>query len=108
MSSIRILVSDVVEAASELGWVDREALRSKTRMSQVNYWRQRAFVAAYRFTGQSLPQIGRYFGGRNHTTVLWAVRKVEQGDADLAAGAMRVGERAYEIACRRRYAAVSA
>ena len=38
-------------------------------------------------TPRSLPEIGRRFGGRDHTTVLHAVRKIEgliQGDNTLA------------------------
>ena len=38
---------------------------------------------ARELTGASLPDIGRAFGGRNHTTVLHAVRRVERKmDAD--------------------------
>jgi chromosomal replication initiator protein len=38
-------------------------------------------------TPRSLPEIGRRFGGRDHTTVLHAVRKIEgliEGDKGLA------------------------
>ena len=33
---------------------------------------------AKRLTSRSLPEIGRKFGGRDHTTVMHAVRKVEE------------------------------
>ena len=42
---------------------------------------------AKKMTSRSLPEIGRKFGGRDHTTVMHAVRKVEQlcsEDASLA------------------------
>lgn len=38
--------------------------------------RQIAMYLAKKITGQSLPWVGRQFGGRDHTTVLHAVRKV--------------------------------
>jgi chromosomal replication initiator protein len=33
---------------------------------------------AKQLTSRSLPEIGRKFGGRDHTTVMHAVRKIEQ------------------------------
>ena len=40
--------------------------------------RQVAMYLAKTLTLRSLPEIGRRFGGRDHTTVLHSVRKVEQ------------------------------
>ena len=40
-----------------------------------------------KFTSRSLPEIGRAFGGRDHTTVLHAVRKI---DALVAAGSREI------------------
>ena len=42
---------------------------------------------AKQLTTRSLPEIGRKFGGRDHTTVIHAVRKIEElrgGDATLS------------------------
>ncbi len=42
---------------------------------------------AKQLTSRSLPEIGRKFGGRDHTTVMHAVRKVEElrsGDSDFS------------------------
>ncbi len=44
---------------------------------------------AKRLTTRSLPEIGRKFGGRDHSTVIHAVRRIEElrdqdGDIDLA------------------------
>jgi chromosomal replication initiator protein len=49
--------------------------------------RQIAMYLAKTLTLRSLPEIGRRFGGRDHTTVLHAVRKIEglvDSDATLA------------------------
>ena len=46
--------------------------------------RQVAMYLAKQLTARSLPEIGRKFGGRDHTTVMHAVRKVEELIADDA------------------------
>jgi len=40
--------------------------------------RQVAMYLAKQLTARSLPEIGRKFGGRDHTTVMHAVRKVDE------------------------------
>ena len=48
--------------------------------------RQIAMYLAKRMTPRSLPEIGRKFGGRDHTTVIYAVRQIEklrESDADI-------------------------
>ena len=40
--------------------------------------RQIAMYLSKQLTSRSLPEIGRKFGGRDHTTVIHAVRKIEQ------------------------------
>ncbi len=40
-------------------------------------YRQIAMYLAHELTGRSLPEIGRAFGGRSHTTVLHSVRKIK-------------------------------
>jgi chromosomal replication initiator protein len=50
--------------------------------------RQAAMYLAKQLTTRSYPDIGRRFGGRDHTTVLHAVRKIEElkaSDAGIAA-----------------------
>jgi chromosomal replication initiator protein len=66
-------------------------LRAATRQRNILVARQVAMALARELTGLSLVRIGAYFGGRDHTTVLHACRKVERdraGDPVLA-GALR-------------------
>jgi len=46
--------------------------------------RQVAMYLAKQLTSRSLPEIGRKFGGRDHTTVMHAVRKIDELMADDA------------------------
>lgn len=108
MSTVQIKIADVVEAACQLGRLQPSQVLGPCRKKHIAEWRQRAYVAAYRVTGQSLPVVGRHIGGRDHTTVLYAVRRVMNGDAALAEGAMAVAVRAYEIASMRRDERVAA
>jgi len=60
-------------------------LRSNTKA--ITFPRQVAMYLAKRLTGASLPEIGRAFGGKHHTTVLHSVNKIERlraQDKDLA------------------------
>jgi chromosomal replication initiator protein len=62
-------------------------LLSHRRTARIVAPRQVAMYLAKRLTLKSLPEIGRRFNGRDHTTVLHAVRKIEgllQHDADVS------------------------
>ena len=62
-------------------------LRSGSRKQSVVRARSLAMLLARRFTPNSLDKIGEYFGGRDHSTVLHAIRKTEsllELDADLS------------------------
>lgn len=71
--------------------VEPQALCSAGRSRRVLLPRQVGMYLARQLTGLSLEQIGAYFGGRDHSTVLHACRKVEQAldqDARIS-GAIR-------------------
>jgi chromosomal replication initiator protein len=60
-------------------------LLSTTRSARIAWPRQVAMYLARELTGESLPAIGRHFGGRDHTTVLHACRRASTrlaGDED--------------------------
>jgi chromosomal replication initiator protein len=74
-------------------------LRSGSRKKQIVRARSLAMHLARRFTSKSMHQIGEYFGGRDHTTVLHAIRKTESlmhQDADLQRAADDVAEKLSE------------
>ncbi|MEO1747668.1 MAG: helix-turn-helix domain-containing protein, partial [Pseudomonadota bacterium] len=67
--------------------IPKNEMLSNRRTRTVVRPRQIAMYLAKIMTLRSLPEIGRRFGGRDHTTILHAVRKVEElkgGDAKLA------------------------
>lgn len=65
-------------AAFEITKTDIESAR---RSRSIAYPRQIAMYLCRKMTTRSLPQIGKFFGNRDHTTVLYAVRKLEDAVA---------------------------
>lgn len=55
-----------------------QEMRSSRRDREIVRPRQVAMYLSKRLTRQSLPAIGRMFGGRDHTTVIHAVRQIEK------------------------------
>lgn len=58
-----------------------EYMTGPSRRREVCWPRQEAMAECYQTGHFSLPQIGRYFGDRDHTTVLHAIRRVRDRDA---------------------------
>jgi chromosomal replication initiator protein len=73
----RIKIEDIQRAVSLHFNVSRADMLSARRTANVVRPRQIAMYLAKTLTLRSLPEIGRRFGGRDHTTVLHAVRKIE-------------------------------
>jgi chromosomal replication initiator protein len=82
----RRTVADIQAAACDTFDVTRDELVSSSRSARVAWPRQLAMYISREITGESLPAIGRHFGGRDHTTVLHACRRAsERIAADPAA-----------------------
>jgi chromosomal replication initiator protein len=78
----RITIDDIQKAASEHFGLKQADLISERRNRSIARPRQAAMWLAKQLTTRSLPDIGRRFGGRDHTTVLHAVRRIEALRAD--------------------------
>ena len=100
MTTFKATISEVQAVVAEIHNIPREALKSNCRKRIWAWPRQEAMMLARELTGHSYPSIARHFGDRDHTTCLYADRKIkgrETVDPKLAA---RLAE------CRARIAAV--
>ena len=73
----RVKIEDIQKLVATHYSVSRADILSSRRTAVVVKPRQVAMFLAKTLTMRSLPEIGRRFGGRDHTTVLHAVRKIE-------------------------------
>ncbi len=83
----RVTVDQIQKAVAEHYGLKQADMISERRARVVARPRQAAMWIAKQITTRSLPDIGRRFGGRDHTTVLHAVRRIEAlkgEDASLA------------------------
>ena len=78
----RVKIEDIQKLVASHYSVSRADILSSRRTAAVVKPRQVAMFLAKMLTLRSLPEIGRRFGGRDHTTVLHAVRKIEGAVAD--------------------------
>ncbi len=74
----RITIDEIQRKVAEHYNIRLQDMHSARRARQVARPRQVAMFLAKQLTARSLPEIGRKFGGRDHTTVMHAVRKVEE------------------------------
>ena len=77
-SERRITIDEIQKKVAEHYNVRMVDMHSARRSRAVARPRQVAMYLAKQLTPRSLPEIGRKFGGRDHTTVIHAVRKIEE------------------------------
>ena len=83
----RITIEEIQRRVAEHYNIKMSEMSSERRARAVARPRQVAMFLSKQLTSRSLPEIGRKFGGRDHTTVMHAVRKIEelrQSDAAIA------------------------
>jgi chromosomal replication initiator protein len=78
----RVKIEDIQKLVATRYNVSRADILSERRTAAVVKPRQIAMYLSKALTPRSLPEIGRRFGGRDHTTVLHAVRKIEKALSD--------------------------
>lgn len=78
----RVRIEDIQKIVARQFNVNKNDLLSNRRTRVIVRPRQIAMYLAKVMTPRSLPEIGRRFGGRDHTTVLHAVRKIEALSAE--------------------------
>jgi chromosomal replication initiator protein len=82
----RITMDSVLRAVAEKFQLQPTQIKQKTNAQNIAYPRQIAMYLIKELTNSSLPEIGRMFGGKHHTTVLHSVQKIDklrQKDLDL-------------------------
>lgn len=83
----RPTIAEVQEAVAAHFKLPLSAMTSETRQRAIAWPRQAAMAVALRTTGRSCVVVGRHFGGRDHTTVLFArdqvaTRRAADNDLD--------------------------
>ncbi len=74
----RVTIDEIQKKVAEHYNIRLADMHSARRARAVARPRQVAMYLAKQLTARSLPEIGRKFGGRDHTTVMHAVKKVEE------------------------------
>jgi len=86
-SDRRVTIEEIQKRVAEHYRIRTSDMHSARRARAVARPRQVAMYLAKQLTSRSLPEIGRKFGGRDHTTVMYAVQKIEElrvSDSSLA------------------------
>jgi chromosomal replication initiator protein len=82
----RVSIDSIQKAVAERFSIKQSQLKEKSNTKKLVYPRQIAMYLVKELTDASLPEIGRAFGGKHHTTVLHSINKIERErhtEADL-------------------------
>jgi len=82
----RVTMDAIQKAVAERFSIKQSQLKEKSNTRKIVYPRQVAMYLVKELTDASLPEIGRAFGGKHHTTVIHSINKIDQArhhDADL-------------------------
>lgn len=73
-----VTIQQIQEIVAKHFNIDKKDMKSKRRTDAVAYPRQIAMYLSRSLTDCSLPEIGEVFGGRDHTTVMYAYEKISK------------------------------
>jgi chromosomal replication initiator protein len=82
----KVTIDAIQKAVAEQFGLRAMEIKAKSNSRQIVFPRQIAMYLSKHMTEASLPEIGRQFGGKHHTTVMHSIGKIEdqrQGDKDL-------------------------
>ncbi len=92
--AVRVVqLADIDRAVCAVLKLENGILQSRARAWAVSHPRMTAMFLARKHTASSYSEIGRHFGGRNHSTAVAAEKKVRlwlETDAELALGQRRI------------------
>jgi len=77
-SDRKVTIDEIIRKVADHYNIRMTDILSPRRARSIARPRQVAMFLAKRLTSKSLPEIGRRFGGRDHTTVIHAVKKIEE------------------------------
>ena len=75
---VPVTIERIISEVSRTYNVTADDIRSNKRNSNISTARQVAMYAVREITGMSLEEIGREFGGRDHSTVVYSMKKMEE------------------------------
>lgn len=71
-------IAMIQKATADYYGITVEAMKGKKRSNNIAYPRQIAMYLSRMLTDESLPAIGLAFGGRDHSTIIYAISKIEE------------------------------
>jgi chromosomal replication initiator protein len=74
----RVTIDSIQKAVAERFQIKQSQIKEKSNTKKVVYPRQVAMYLVKELTSASLPEIGRAFGGKHHTTVIHSIHKIEE------------------------------
>ena len=73
----KVTIDTIQKAVAERFDIKQSQLKEKSNTRQIVYPRQVAMYLVKELTNASLPEIGRAFGGKHHTTVMHSIKRIE-------------------------------
>lgn len=75
-------IEAIIRVVSSVWGIDKEIILGRSRRQPASFARQLCMALAYKKTHLSLNQVGECFDNRDHGTVLYAIKKVDQASSN--------------------------